>query len=173
MPTLRDLADAIIRQEGSMLPNSVNMRMVREHGLWNVGHLVWAGQRGAVPVNIGGRLWAGWPSYDEAYEGLMRQIRLDASRGLTLQQFIAKYAPETENQTATYIANVSAWTGIPPDMQLAALPGTGASPSPLIYAELDYQAGDEFGATETAGISGAAAILMAGAVAIAIAIARR
>lgn len=134
MPTLNDIADAIIRMEGSMLPNSVNMRMVRERGLWNVGHLVWAGQRGAVPVDINGRLWAGWPSYEEAYEGLMRQIRLDASRGLTLEQFISKYAPSYENDTRSYIANVSMWTGIPPDTPLAALPG-GTMP-PLDFASV-------------------------------------
>lgn len=165
MPTLNDLADAIIRMEGSMLQNSVNMRMVREHGLWNVGHLVWAGQRGAQPVDINGRLWAGWPSYEESYEGLMRQIRLDASRGLTLEQFITKYAPPHENSTDNYIANVSAWTGIPPDTPLAALPG-GVMP-PLEYALAvfgsipeDSGGGNEF---QTAGIAGIAAIIIVAA----------
>lgn len=160
MPTLRDLADAIIRMEGSMLPNSINMRMVREHGLWNVGHMVWAGQRGALPVNINGRLWAGWPSYEESYEGLMRQIRLDASRGLTLEQFIAKYAPPSENSTATYIANVSAWTGIPPNTKLAALPES--SVPPLDYASVvDWIEAGDGGETETASISGPAIALLA------------
>jgi len=119
MASIRDLADAIIRMEGSMLPGSVNMTMVTRHGLWNVGHLVWADQRNAVPVIINGRAWAGWPTYDEAYAGLVRQIRLDASRGMTLSRFISKYAPAKENNTAVYIANVSAWTGIPPDARLS------------------------------------------------------
>jgi hypothetical protein len=119
MASIRDLADAVVRMEGSMLPGSVNMTMVAQHGLWNVGHLVWADQRNAVPVVINGRTWAGWPTYDEAYAGLIRQIRLDTSRGMTLSQFIAKYAPKNENNTAAYIANVSAWTGIPPDARLS------------------------------------------------------
>jgi hypothetical protein len=119
MASIRDLADAIIRMEGSMLPGSVNMTMVAQHGLWDLGHLVWAGQKNAVPVVINGRAWAGWPTYDEAYAGLIRQIQLDVSRGMTLSQFIAKYAPSSENNTAVYIANVSAWTGIPPDARLS------------------------------------------------------
>ncbi len=161
MPTLRDLAEAIIGKEGSMLPNSVNMRMVREHGLWNVGHLVWAGQRGAVPVNINGRLWAGWPSYEESFEGLMRQIRLDASRGLTLEQFIYKYAPPTENDTERYIADVSMWTGIPPGVPLSSLPeGEGV---PLFYASLEPA--EEGGEYQMAGIAGIAALILIAAAA--------
>lgn len=158
--TLRELADAIVRKEGSFLDNSVNMRMVREHGLWNVGHLVWAGQRGAVPVNINGRLWAGWPSMEESYEGLMRQIRLDAARGKTLEEFIYKYAPPNENNTEAYIRDVSAWTGIPRRMPLNNLPeGDGI---PLYVASLDYEAVGG-GETEQAGIAGIAAILLVAA----------
>lgn len=119
MATYEQIAEVIIEQEGSMLPGSVNMTMVSRYGYWNVGHLVWAGQRGAVPVRIGSRTWAGWPTYEEAYAGLVRQIRLDASRGMTLSQFVSKYAPAYENRTDDYIAYVSSRTGIPPDGVMA------------------------------------------------------
>lgn len=142
MADIHSLANAIIRMEGSDQPNSVNQRMVREFNRWNVGHLVWAGQRGAVPVYIAGRNWAGWPTREEAYEGLLRQIRLDASRGQTLEQFISKYAPPTENATHTYIANMEAWVGVPRTTLLSSIvsgtptpgptptPGSPASPGP-------------------------------------------
>lgn len=119
MARYEDIADAIIQQEGAMLPGSVNMTMVSRYGYWNVGHLVWAGQTGAVPVRLGSRTWAGWPTYEDAYAGLIRQIKLDASRGKTLAEFIYKYAPPTENRTEDYIAYVSQRTGIPPDGVMA------------------------------------------------------
>ena len=119
MASIRELADAIIRQEGAFDPRSVNMQIVTRYGMWNVGHLSWAGQYGAVPVTVGGRQWAAWPSYEESYEGLLRQIRLDASKGMTLAQFISKYAPPKENPTGAYIQNVSTWTGIDPNAKLA------------------------------------------------------
>jgi hypothetical protein len=119
MATYKDLADAIIQQEGAFNPRSVNMRLVTQHGLWNVGHLEWRSQRGAVPVDINGRLWAGWPSYEDSYDGLLRQLWLYVGRGLTLEQMIYKYAPPQENYTEKYIAFVSSRTGIPRDGRLA------------------------------------------------------
>jgi hypothetical protein len=119
MATYKELADAIIQQEGAFDQRSVNMRMVTQQGLWNVGHLVWASQRGAVPVSIGGRLWAGWPTYEDSYDGLLRQLRAYANQGLTLEQMIYKYAPPKENLTESYIAFVGSRTGIPRDGRLA------------------------------------------------------
>jgi hypothetical protein len=133
MADIHTLANAIIRMEGSDDPNSVNQRMVRQFGRWNVGHLVWAGQRNAVPVYLAGRNWAGWPTREASYEGLLAQIRLDASRGLTLEQFIYKYAPSSENRSDVYLRNVSAWTGIDPKATLASAIAPGGSvpaPSP-------------------------------------------
>jgi hypothetical protein len=192
MATIRELADAVIRMEGSMSqPNSINQRMVREYGLWNVGHLVWANQRGALPVNIGGRLWAGWPTYEEAYEGLLRQLRLDISRGLTLEEFTRKYAPAADNNNpGLYAANVSAWTGIPLGVPLNAVV-TEAGPPPLIYASVEpasasdggdiwAQLADLYGSGEsgddgqqTAAITGGAAVLIAAAAIGAVILLRR
>ena len=152
-----------------MLPTSVNMRMVREQGLWNVGHLVWAGQRGAVPVNVNGRLWAGWPTYNDSYAGLVRQIRLDASRGLTLEQFIYKYAPPTENRTSSYLSFVSQRTGISPQARLA----DAVQEAGVEYASVQLPLDDGSGDSSLAGADwnpGAIAAVVLGAAVVAAAV---
>lgn len=180
MATYKELADAIIQQEGAFDPRSVNMRMVTQQGLWNVGHLSWASQRGAVPVNIGGRLWAGWPTYEDAYDGLLRQLRAYANQGLTLEQMIYKYAPPKENPTESYIAFVSSRTGIPRDGRLAdyldpnsyfQYAGRKASdtPNPDQPAPLDLGTGEEAassGAGFADAISGAELATLGGAAGI-------
>lgn len=173
MATYKELADAIIQQEGAFNPRSVNMRMVTQQGLWNVGHLTWASQRGAVPVNIGGRLWAGWPTYEDAYDGLLRQLRAYANRGLTLEQMIYKYAPPQENPTESYVAFVSSRTGIPRDGKLAdyldpnsyfQYAGRKASdtPNPDQPSPLDLGTGEEAASSgaELAALGGAAGIFV-------------
>ena len=50
-------------------------------------------------------------SVQDGWTALYHQIALDASRGLNLSQFIAKYAPPSENNTSNYLSFV---TGIPP-----------------------------------------------------------
>lgn len=119
--SVRILARAISRMEGADDPRSVNQRLIREHGRYNQGHLVWANQRNATGVYVGDRTWAAWPSEEEGWQGLMRQIRLDASRGHTLESFVSKFAPRFENNTARYVANIAAWTGIDPQSQLSAV----------------------------------------------------
>lgn len=103
------ITQAILRQEGGSNPKSVHAAMFARFGLHNPGHLIWARQRGARPVQLSpqGRLWAGWKSYAEGVEGVRRQVRLDISRGLTLRQLVSKYAPATENDTMTYLRNVA------------------------------------------------------------------
>ena len=41
---------------------------------------------------------------DHGWEDLERQLRLDAARGLTLAQFVEKYAPPAENNSKQYLA---------------------------------------------------------------------
>ena len=50
----------------------------------------------------------------------MSQILLDASRGLTLEQYITKFAPPNENDTAAYLRFVvrDQTTDIEPDDRL-------------------------------------------------------
>jgi hypothetical protein len=112
------IAAAIIRQEGGDKPKSVCQALVRSYGTWNVGHLVWAGQRGAKPCGIGGRMWAGWPTREASVEGVKRDVAAKIRRGDTLRQLITAYAPPIENATALYVRNVESWTGLPLDTQL-------------------------------------------------------
>lgn len=115
MGTIEDIINAIVRQEDPNNPKAVHARMLAQFGKHNPGHLVFAGQRGAVPITLstGGRAWAGWNSWQAGIQGIRNQIRLDARRGHTLESFIHKYAPASENPTSAYVRNVESWTGIP------------------------------------------------------------
>lgn len=118
------LANAIVRQEG------YNAALAP---LNNPGNLIYAKQAGATPVTIGGTTWASWPTYQAGYNALLNQIALDASRGLTISDFTAKYAPKCNlpvcagNDPVTYANNISAAVGLSPSdplssADLAALP---------------------------------------------------
>ena len=102
MATLTDLAKAVARQEGNTFGN-------------NPGNLRYNGQYGATK---GANGFAVFATPELGWMALERQIALDASRGHTLSSFLAKYAPASENDTGTYIANVSSWTGIQPTDKL-------------------------------------------------------
>ena len=67
----------------------------------NPGNLRYVGQRESTGEDEHGMAvfptpWAGW-------RALHRQIELDQNRGLTLRQFINKYAPSNENDTSAYL----------------------------------------------------------------------
>lgn len=82
----------------------------------NPGNLRYAGQPGAVQGEGG---FAKFPSPQAGYEALKRQIKLDASRGLTLERFIGKFAPPTENNTTQYIQQVSKRLNVSPKAPIA------------------------------------------------------
>jgi hypothetical protein len=85
----------------------------------NPGNLRFAGQAGAIPGKSG---FAQFPSPELGFIALQNQIQLDQHRGLTLQQFLGKYAPPSENDTAKYIANVSKSLGLAPAQKISAVP---------------------------------------------------
>jgi hypothetical protein len=58
--------------------------------------------------------WAGW-------RALHRQITLDRKRGMTLAQFVAKYAPPNENNTSAYLEYVCDAMNSEPDTPLSML----------------------------------------------------
>lgn len=140
MARIDDIARAIMEEEGSMdtstmqpKPGSVNYTMVTTKGLWNVGHINWAGQSGAIPVvlSAGGRQWAGWPTYNAAYAGLIRQITLDANRGDTLSTFTEGYAPSADkNRPELYAAHLAAKLGVPVSTKLSDIIGGTTSSNP-------------------------------------------
>ncbi len=116
---LRILALNMFLMEGSSLATSINRAMGAKYGLWNPGHLVWAAQRRAAPVNLGNRQWAGWATYEEGVLGAERQILLDAKRGLTFQQFVYKYAPPAENDSGVYLSVICSGIGVQPDWSVS------------------------------------------------------
>jgi hypothetical protein len=67
----------------------------------NPGNLVFAGQKEAVGKDDKG--FAVFPDAPAGWRALHTQIKLDARRGLSLQEFIAKYAPPYENDTRGYL----------------------------------------------------------------------
>jgi len=148
------VAQAVIQMEGSMLPNSINMSMVRQYGLWNVGHLIWAGQIGAQKVWLKDRYWAGWPSQSEAYAGLVRDLSAKARAGYTIEQAFRIYAPPSENDTGAYIAHISASTGYPSSTPLASVISgspAGGSVAPPFPGNVDtYLPADESDSTSYA-----------------------
>jgi len=48
---------------------------------------------------------------EDGFQALIYQVQLDQSRGLTLAQFVNKYAPPTENDTNLYVQQMSQWLG--------------------------------------------------------------
>lgn len=85
----------------------------------NPGNLRFAGQPGAVQGQGG---FAKFPSPQAGYEALKRQIQLDASRGHTVQSFVSKYAPPSENKTSQYIQQIAAATGTNPGTPIRSIP---------------------------------------------------
>jgi hypothetical protein len=110
------LADAISKMEGWLVPNSLAQRNN------NPGNLRYVGQAGAVGQDANGFAIFATPSDGQA--ALQTQIDLDTSRGLTLSQFISKYAPSSENDTSSYLSFVSQQTGIAPNDPIG---GSGSS----------------------------------------------
>jgi len=50
----------------------------------------------------------------DGFEALAEDVEVNEAKGLTLAQFIAKFAPPTENNTSGYLQFVSEFTGIDP-----------------------------------------------------------
>ena len=82
----------------------------------NPGNLRFAHQAGATS-GVGG--FAHFDSPEAGYQALLHQIQLDASRGYTLGQYITKYAPPSENDTALYIEQACQSLGIDANTPLA------------------------------------------------------
>ena len=81
----------------------------------NPGNLRYVGQAGASQGEGG---FARFQTPEAGYQALKSQISLDASRGLTLQQFINKYAPPVENDTSLYLRQMVSAVGASPTTPL-------------------------------------------------------
>jgi len=82
----------------------------------NPGNLRFVGQAGAV---MGENGFAKFNNPEDGYQALINQIQLDQSRGLTLKEFVSKYAPPTENDTNLYVEQMAGWLGVDANMNLA------------------------------------------------------
>lgn len=125
------VADAIQTQEG-YYPGSLS------YNLNNPGNLIYAGQPGATPTTVNGTTWAQFSSYAAGFQALLNQIALDASRGLTISQFTAKYAPASDgNDPAAYANNLAAAVGLSPSSLLSSAgDSTAAAPAPTSTYDL-------------------------------------
>lgn len=84
----------------------------------NPGNLEFAGQAGAT-MGEGG--FAKFATPEEGIAALHRQILLDQRRGVTIQQFVTKYAPPFDkNDTASYIKELQQKLGMPASAPLSA-----------------------------------------------------
>jgi hypothetical protein len=81
----------------------------------NPGNLRYVGQAGASQGEGG---IARFPTPEAGYQALISQIQLDASRGLTLEEFINKYAPPIENDTSLYLRQMVSAVGASPTTPL-------------------------------------------------------
>lgn len=93
----------------------------------NPGNLMYVGQAGATGADANG--FAVFPNYQAGYQALLNQIQLDASRGETISQFTAKYAPASAgNDPGSYANTLAASVGLSPSNSLsAAIAGTDTS----------------------------------------------
>lgn len=82
----------------------------------NPGNLRFAGQSGARQGEGG---FAAFDSPEDGAAALYRQIDLDASRGMSLKQFVNKYAPPSENDTVQYVKQMTEFTGASEDTPIS------------------------------------------------------
>jgi hypothetical protein len=120
--TVETIAAAIQQQEG-YYPGSLAYRNN------NPGNLIYAGQYGAVPGEGG---FAKFPTYQDGLQALYNQIQLYASRGLTIQGMMDKYAPagQGSNDPVAYAYNVAAAVGSTPGTLLTDIGQTYPSDFP-------------------------------------------
>ncbi len=78
--------------------------MTRAQRNKNPVNLKYARQREAIGADDAG--FAVFPTVEAGWRGALRQILLDAQRGLTVGEYIYKFAPPYENDTETYLAFV-------------------------------------------------------------------
>jgi hypothetical protein len=108
MPSIDDLASAIIRQEGYGTPNAVTINNNNNPGALR-----------SSPYQIGtSNGFAQFASYEDGYNALVYDLQSKVNRGLSLRDFVYTYAPPTENDTSGYLNNLSSWLGIGADTKL-------------------------------------------------------
>lgn len=108
-----DIRNSIIRMEG------VNPNYVPNNNPGNIRYSISHPEYTPNAIGVGAGGFAKYASYDDGVADLDRQIQIDANRGLSLDQFVSKYAPPVENKTSIYLSNLSNWLGVTPNTKLS------------------------------------------------------
>lgn len=148
---LTAVASAIETEEG-YYPGSISYQDN------NPGNLMAAGQPGCTATSAG---FCSFATFADGWNALLNQISLDASRGETISQFIAKYAPASAGNDPTSYANyVASSVGLSPSDPLSlaisqtgsdASTGAGASSS-LDLSSLDSSLSSILGGDSSTGV---------------------
>ena len=115
MSLISDLADAITRQEGA----GASVRYNNPGNLMDPNNRIWP----EYPKAPSGEVIFPDPLTGRA--ALENDLSIKVNRGMTLASLLTMYAPPSQNDTATYIRNVSSWTGLPVDVPLNTFSDTG------------------------------------------------
>lgn len=112
------LAQGIATFEGFFKPGTLAQRNN------NPGNLrAGVGQIGTDPNG-----YAIFPDVQTGWNALYNQISLDAGRGATLESFLYKYAPPSENDTQNYLNFLVSEVGVAADTPLSMLGPPGPNP---------------------------------------------
>ncbi len=121
MSLITDLADAITRQEGA----GASVRYNNPGNLMDPNNRIWP----EFPKASSGEVI--FPDPATGRFALENDLSIKVNRGMTLASLLTMYAPPSQNDTATYIRNVSGWLGISSDVPLNTLSDTGPPYKPL------------------------------------------
>ncbi len=108
----------ISRDDGSSEIRSGGSRTWRDNNPGAIRFGPFASDHGAIGQD---GPFAIFPDADTGHRAMTDLLNSADYRDLTLEQAIKKWAPETENDSETYVANVSSWTGIARDKVLRSM----------------------------------------------------
>lgn len=147
MSTINDLMLAVAQMEGFNIPGTISQRAN------NPGNLRWAAnQSGTIQAGKNGT-FATFATPEEGWAALESYINKNS--GMTLRNFIAKYAPPSENDTVGYLGYLVKKLGISPDDTVGVLSvNNGGSTDSNIVA-------DNSDSESTSGIDEALPMLLA------------
>lgn len=115
---------SLIKQDGFSMPLTISRAIAREEGYYvagsrayrnnNPGNIEYGAFSRAFGSTHGDPRFAVFPSIDAGFKCLSTLLAHHYA-GLTIAQAIEKWAPSTENNTASYIRNICAWTELTPE----------------------------------------------------------
>ena len=103
------LAYLVSRMEGFGIPGS---RPARDHNPGDLRAAPHATAKDAAGIALE-------PNDADGWADLERQLRLDASRGMTLETFVYSYAPPAENDSQRYLNFLAQGLGLHPATPLS------------------------------------------------------